>query len=43
MTNTIPKQLPGETDKMYEKRIAALAYLGDKWILAKKVLRRDRQ
>lgn len=36
MNNKV-QQLPGESDYNYEKRLKALEYLGEKWILAKAV------
>jgi len=35
------KQLSGETDYLYECRLAAIHYLGSKWILATKMQKPD--
>jgi len=35
------KQLDKESDEMYIKRVAALKYLGDKYLLATKVKRKE--
>ena len=31
------KQLPGETQTNFDKRVAAILYLNDKWILARNI------
>lgn len=41
MQNEIPR-LVGETDYHYEQRCKAIAYLGNKWLLAENVSRPEK-